>query len=875
MPEGPAPRASHLLVPWAARTLTPKPPRGGGGAKAIVDRSGNRAAHARRLSGDLAAAQEAARIEQRATPPALRADGFAVRIEAAPEAELKLDSLDGSGLSLMSVRPATETYPQDAVVWIPDGAAPAFLKKIGQFTEDTRRGKPKNNALVANIEQIEQATIQSLWQEEEPLPGLDTKAWWELWFDPTLTDADQVETLRALSEAHGWPMLRRSIGIGHFRVAQVSTTTRELARVLTTNACPSEIRKPTFAEEFHSRDLRDLHQGFVLDLAGRLRPAAPGAPAVTLLDTGIDQEHALLRACIVGAHSIIEGEGSGDNAGHGTQMGGLALFGDTLEEALDSHGPVQLEHHLESVKILPRRGRDQLRPYGEVTAVAVTTAETAQPELPRSRVYSMAVTVESGDGMGGTDGSATLWSASLDALAAGTDVVVTHDRLDLIGPPEPELARLIVVSAGNVRDHRAADLVNSDGTVDHLTLCDTSRIEDPAQAWNILTVGAYTERNDVPTDPSFEGYRPVAAPGQLSPHSRTSVQFPEATPIKPDIVMEGGNLLIDADLTQVTGHDIVQLTTTDRRDLGRHLTTVHATSPATAQAARLAALAHARYPALRPEAIRGLLVHEAEWTPAMVEGVYNRNGRRKGGAGKLARTLLRRYGWGVPTEERVLASTTNAVTLIVQNSLVPFRRDDKSVQLGELKLHELPWPREQLLELDAADVRLRVTLSYFVEPNPGHRGMLGQHTYASHRLRFALKGPTETVTAFERRIAQHAQAEDDARSRIQPFDTDSDWLIGRTNRDRGSLHADIWQGTARDLADCGVLAVFPAGGWWKYHNSSDRVGRSVPYALLVSLSTPEVTADLYTPTAIQLGVPVPVEISNAAETGLPVDIRLF
>ncbi|MFJ2777334.1 S8 family serine peptidase [Kitasatospora sp. NPDC087315] len=388
-------------------------------------------------------------------------------------------------------------------------------------------------------------------------------------------------------------------------------------------------------------------------------------------------------------------------------------------------------------------------------------------------------------------------------------------------------------------------------------------------------MGAYTERDDVPTDPSFQGYRPVAASGQLSPHSRTSVQFPEAAPIKPDIVMEGGNLLIDADLTQVTGHDVVQLTTTDRRDLGRHLTTVHATSPATAQAARLAALAYARYPGLRPEAIRGLLVHEAEWTPVMLEGLYNRNGRRKGSAGNLARTLLRRYGWGVPTEERVLASTANAVTLIVQNSLVPFRRDDGAVHLGELKLHELPWPREQLLDLDAAEVRLRVTLSYFVEPNPGRRGMLGQHTYASHRLRFALKGPTETVAAFERRIAQHAQAEDDSRTRIQPFDTDRDWLIGQTNRDRGSLHADIWRGTARDLADCGVLAVFPAGGWWKYHNSSDRVGRPVPYALLVSLSTSEVTADLYTPTAVQLGVPVPVGISNAAETEVPIGMRLF
>lgn len=871
MPEGRAFRGSHLLVPWPARILTPKAQKAGGSAKTAADRSSGRVGHALRLANELSTAQATAHAAEASIARELRADGFAVRVEAAQDHELKLESLDSSGLSLMNVHPATTAQPQDAVVWIPEGAVSTFLKKIDQFTQDTRSGKPKNNELIANIEHIEQATIQSLWQEDEPLPAPDTRSWWELWLDPALTDADQVETLRRLADARGWDMLPRTIGIGRFRVAQVSSTSRELAEVLRTNACPSEIRKPTFAEELHSRELRELHRDFVYELAERLRPASPGAPAITLLDTGIDQEHVLLRNCIIGAHSVITGEGPDDNHGHGTQMGGVALFGDELNEVLASGDAVQLDHHLESVKILPRRGKHQPRPFGEVSTVAVTTAETAHPDEPRTRVFAMAVTVESGNGVNGTDGTATLWSASLDALAVGTDVVVTDDRLDLVGPPAPDLARLFVVSAGNIRDHRPADLLDLDGTLNHLNLCDTSRIEDPAQAWNVLTVGAYTELDTVPADASFEGFQPVAPRGLLSPFSRTSVQCPDAAPIKPDLVMEGGNLLIDADFTQVSGFPTVNLTTTDRTVHGRFLTTMDATSPATAQAARLAALAHARYPKLRPETIRGLLVHEAEWTEPMLEGVLNRNGRRKIGAQQLARTLLRRYGWGVPTEQRVLDSTASAVTLIVQNALVPFSREGNSVHPGELKLHELPWPREQLLDLDAAEVQLRVTLSYFVEPNPGRRGMLGQYTYPSHRMRFALKGPNESVAAFERRIAETAQAEDDARTSVRPFETDKDWLIGRTNRDRGSLHADIWRGTARELADCGVLAVFPAGGWWKYHNSSNRVGRPVPYALLVSLKTPDLSADLYTPTAIQLGIPVQVSASTESEAAVPID----
>ncbi|MGW6872483.1 hypothetical protein ACWGHA_09130 [Streptomyces xanthophaeus] len=295
-----------------------------------------------------------------------------------------------------------------------------------------------------------------------------------------------------------------------------------------------------------------------------------------------------------------------------------------------------------------------------------------------------------------------------------------------------------------------------------------------------------------------------------------------------------------------------------------------------AQAARLSALAYAAYPQLRPETVRGLLVHEAAWTDAMLDGVYKKTMRRKMGSAEFARKVLRRYGWGVPTEERVLSSAANAVTMVIQGSLAPFVRSNSSIRLGELNLHQLPWPRDQLLDMGSTRVQLRVTLSYFIEPNPGRKGVLGQHTYASHRLRFALKGPLETLQQFEHRIAIAAEAENDGMTSTAAFEGDGNWLVGPANRKRGSLHADIWHGTAEELADCGALAVFPAGGWWKYNNRADRVGRPVTYALLVSLATTDVAVDLYTPTAVMLDVPVPVDLAVEAggavrTTDLPFD----
>jgi hypothetical protein len=44
-------------------------------------------------------------------------------------------------------------------------------------------------------------------------------------------------------------------------------------------------------------------------------------------------------------------------------------------------------------------------------------------------------------------------------------------------------------------------------------------------------------------------------------------------------------------------------------------------------------------------------------------------------AEELMKQVIRRYGWGVPSAERVLSSAANAVTLIVQSRLIPFQRD--------------------------------------------------------------------------------------------------------------------------------------------------------------------------------------------------------
>ncbi|MEC3997051.1 S8 family peptidase [Actinacidiphila sp. DG2A-62] len=780
-----------------------------------------------------------------------------------------LEKFDSSGLTLLSSHPQTEDAPQDVMVWVPFDKVSSFAERITAFAQDTDSGNPQQAALVANMEHIHRALLGNLWQEKQELPSLNEERWWELWFDPRISPTDPVAILRALAEERHWQVSDRAIQVGERVVAHVATTGEQLTALLATNACPAEIRTPTFAEGLYDID-RNFRAALVADLTERVEPADPHAPAVCVLDTGIAQEHTLLKPSLhERAYSVVPGATRADRAGHGTQMAGLALFGD-LAAALESQDPVVLGHGLESVKILHESQAPAALPrtFAETTANAVATAEIGNGgPAPSGRVFSMAVTRQSGDGVNGTDGTPTLWSATLDALAAGTDVAVRDDRIELIGAPDPDASRLIIVSAGNIRGPLPQDMRSETGGLDPLQISDLSRIEEPAHAHNVLTVGAYTDLDTVPDRPEFKGFRPLVAPGGLSPFSRTSVALTDAAVTKPDIVLEGGNLLVAPDESLLDEHELLSVATT-HHDPARQLTWTNATSAATAQAAALAALAMRTYPGLRPETIRALLVHEAQWTPAMVDqGLFKTTGTPKLAKGILMRQVIRRYGWGVPTAERILSSASNAVTMIVENSLVPFKRAPGSqVKLAELKLHQLPWPLEQLRDLAETTVDLRVTLAYMIEPNPGRRGMLGRYSYASHGLRFAIKGPTESGDAFRSRLAEQAEHESDGTGSPKAFESNPRWLVGPKFRNLGSLHADIWRGSAAELADCGMLAVYPVGGWWKANKRADRIGLPVSYALLVSLRTPDITTDLYTPIATQLGVPVTV--SPSAQTDI-------
>ena len=193
---------------------------------------------------------------------------------------------------------------------------------------------------------------------------------------------------------------------------------------------------------------------------------------------------------------------------------------------------------------------------------------------------------------------------------------------------------------------------------------------------------------------------------------------------------------------------------------------------------------------------------------------------------------------------------------VAQETLQPYGEPVKGVVPSkDMHVHELPWPVEQLNELFDAQVRLRVTLSYFIEPNPARRGWKYRHRYSSHGLRFEVPRADESLADFHARMTKPAQDEIDG----EPDFRGSEWAI---RYHRGSLHSDWWEGSAADLARRGYVAVVPVGGWWKEQATANRWSTRVRYSLIVSIQVPEVGVDIYTPIAQRIETEIAASVTT-------------
>lgn len=515
---------------------------------------------------------------------------------------------------------------------------------------------------------------------------------------------------------------------------------------------------------------------------------------------------------------------------HGTLQAGLTFFGD-IATAVLSDEQIQIPYDIESCRILAPDGSDDKDLYGSLTYFGVKNAEDEIGAT--NRVISMAISADNE----GLSGQPTSWSAGIDQLSY-----------------DGEHQRLFILSSGNIREWNQIN-------ADYKNNVNSHSIEDPGQSWNAITVGAYTGKTDV-TEKEYRDWEALADAGDICPTSRTSNEWDwrDNAPFKPDVVEEGGNLIISPGRESITNADCVSLITTGDITKGHVFTDHRESSAATALVTRIVAEIWNAYPDLRAETIRALVSHSAQWTPQML--AYQEEAEKVGLLPKDSKEImLRMFGYGVPNMQRSIASARNYLTMIIEDEIKPFKYETGSgLAYNEMKIIELPWPRDELIELGNANCRLRATLSYFVEPNPGRKGFSDRFRYQSFGLRFKLNNPGEDADTFLTRINR---AERESRGVGSPGNSDpSGWKLGDQLRTRGSLHQDTWEGSASELALRNYIGIVPVSGWWRQSKRKlyeDKMSIAVPYSLVLSLDI-DGDADLYTSVAQQIGIEPSVEV---------------
>jgi hypothetical protein len=761
-----------------------------------------------------------------------------VEFESPPGVELALEQLieRDTGFEILNRR--VEEAPEGSKVtretwYIPEGKLTELDRIFRDYLtrEWPQTGEPLRRKLVDSIENFKQGALQQLWTEAETMP-LSNLAWFEVWLRAGSTAEDRADILRQYRQCADQAGLRvgqNLIELPEHTVLATYGRGEAFSQDLALLNCIAEIRLGRDYADFLENLRAEEQMEFARNLAARVETIASPSVALCVLDTGINRAHPLIEKSLSEAdnQSIRAEWPPADDDNHGTPMAGIGLFGEELAGLLANPARrIVLPYLLEGVKIVAPPGQrpNDEKIAGAYTAQGVAIAETNAAR--RRRVCSLATSLE-----GATDGRPSSWSAELDALAFGRD-------------NGGVLRRLFCISAGNVpqQDWR-----------DYPTANELAPVQNPGQSWNCVCAGSYTKLSNIA--PQNDSYRPIATRGQIAPTSRTSVLWKPEWPHKPDVVLEGGNAGFEEATNSALTLSELCLVSTHADFPNGPFCSFPGTSPAAGLAARIAAHVMAAYPDLWPETIRGLIIHSARWTQQMRQSCPTDL------SPKRRITFLRRtVGHGVPDLSYAIESANHRATLIAQTSIQPFRIKNGEVVFNEMHLHNLPWPIDVLDRFYDRGVKMRVTLSYFIEPNPGNRGYTSIFRYAGCGLRFRVCSAGQTVAhllAQWNKIAKEELKQSDPDAEIGRTSTVG-WEIGGA-ASRGSVQADTWNGTCADLMSMSHIAVLPITGWWRTRPSQGRAEAKQNYSLIVTLEMDDPTIEIYTEITARIATPVQIE----------------
>ena len=580
-------------------------------------------------------------------------------------------------------------------------------------------------------------------------------------------------------------------------------------------------------------------------------PIAPDAdaPAVCVIDSGIQEGHLLLQPAIDQASSycFLPGKTATDvgdfvaGGGHGTRVAGAVLYGEEVAKA----GTPKLPFWIQNARVLDDNNRmpDEVFP-----AEAMRTAVERYHFGPRNtRIFNHSINAY---------GFCRLrymssWAAEIDALSSEHDV-------------------LIIQSAGNIRPTGPTPYP---GVKDHLDAGRTypeylyepaARVANPGQSLQALTVGSIAYD-------AFEAgnWRSFATEPDLpSAFSRSGPGIWNV--IKPEVVEYGGDFIrTNNQPTDVQGGggipaacpELVRSTmfppgpAADRDATG--------TSFATPKVARIAAQLQRLLPAEPTLLYRALLVQSAQW-PAWAEGVLSQlrapNGQQTQATRQQllddASQIIRCIGFGIPDEARATVNTDHRTTFITSA--------ETPIHAGACHIYQVPIPAALRQQADEYDIRIDVTLSYVAQPRRTRRNL---RRYLSTWVDWVTSRLGEGLNDF--RVRAMKDEENDGEplpGSTLPWtlqDSSTTGLIRNTRRNSGTVQKDWAIVKSNTLPDHFCIAVRGHQGWSRDPDTAARYALAVTFEIVgqeISIYDPLRTAVIELQTQIETEVEVEMEV---------------
>lgn len=529
----------------------------------------------------------------------------------------------------------------------------------------------------------------------------------------------------------------------------------------------------------------------------------PNDPVIAVIDSGIQEGHKYLQPGIISEDSICLVKGKTtvndevSSGGHGTRVAGAILY----PYFIPRNGTYKLPCWIRNIRVLDEENEFKLPMsiFPPIMIKKIVQRFNIDNER-KTKIFNHSIA---------TIGPAEIkhmstWASEIDRQSYERDI-------------------LFIQSAGNIDFERIKQYYSDGIEYPKYLFEDSSRIGNPAQSFQALTVGSISHIDYQTED--------TVALGQKNEPSAFSRSGPGIWDIvKPDVVEYGGNIVKNrngSDIFLTTPSQVCPELIRISPEGPAYSKDVIGTSFSTPKVSYIAAEIQKIFPDSPSLLYRALIAQSARW-PMALNQITKTN----------VEDILRFIGYGIPDAKRATENNDYRITLVTTELM--------EISAEQAHVFKVPIPEELNSVGEDYDILIEITLSYAANPRNTRRTT---KRYLSTWLDWRCSKLGESMDSFKERIFITEKTVND--------NGNLDWFIGeRSNwgksknfsRSNGTLQKDWAIIKSNQLENDFCIAVRGHKGW--------DINSVAKYSLAVSFEAINQDIEIYEPIRTMIEVEV-------------------